>query len=472
MSSPPAPAPDDAETSVASPAVRQTTPLVSAPSIFTPTPSQREPSADVSSPKENLPLFLPSPSAEPEPVGHLRLKRPFKEEEDIVVEDAPGPSARPPSPEIGVVGFEEPEHRPKQRGRKKRTQPFYILVPPPPKWWKREGKRRKAQGSAKGFQDSDVEDDKKVVLNESLYRVMERPCQWKGCDVIMNSGENLLKHLILHAQDTGTKGRFFCNWKSCRRWFSSLADQRTHMETHAYYPIPCPRAGCSEAFDKPIEVMHHELTLHPRPVNPLVRALARPFAPSLAPSLEPVPPTLPAYRVEPRHIRQVSITPQRHGVIGPMVLRNIFTPVELNLRRQNAPMRLRNARQLGEGDDSRSLWARPDEYDFLASLSSASSKMPALDELDSEVTSEMAGAGLVLFGPERALDSQEDIDISHVDSSLEEPTEERREETPGTRPVTSETSATVLGREGPRDMGDPPIVDGSRGGNEPVEMMA
>lgn len=143
----------------------------------------------------------------------------------------------------------------------------------------------------------------------------------------------------------------------------------------------------------------------------------KPFAPKIPPMLDPPPNSLPSYRVEPRYIRQAHIPPQRHAVIGPWVsytidaryacaiidmiikvLQHIFGPVEQNLRKQNAPMRLRYPRPDARPENLDNLRARPDEYDFLASLSTSPTRTIRYEDLDSGDVSLALLDGLTLWG--------------------------------------------------------------------------
>jgi hypothetical protein len=42
-------------------------------------------------------------------------------------------------------------------------------------------------------------------MADCKFRMVERPCQWAGCDALMNSGENLRLHLKLHAQEASSQ---------------------------------------------------------------------------------------------------------------------------------------------------------------------------------------------------------------------------------------------------------------------------
>jgi hypothetical protein len=87
------------------------------------------------------------------------------------------------------------------------------------------------------------------------------------------------------------------------------------------------------------------------------------------------------------------------------VLQHIFSPVEQNLRKQNAPMRLRYPRYDARPEDLENLRARPDEYDFLASLSTPPTRSVRYDDLDSARVSLALHEGLTLWDTRSESDS-------------------------------------------------------------------
>lgn len=122
--------------------------------------------------------------------------------------------------------------------------------------------------------------------------------------------------------------------------------------------------------------------------------------------------------VIPRDIRQRPISKDRHALIGPWVskqvtssglffnqllydhevLRNIFGPVNLEVKRQNAAVPLRSLRGTMDKEDSLTTIGH-DEYDFLKPMSSSSSKVPYFDDLPSEEVSQLIHTGLVFWPP-------------------------------------------------------------------------
>lgn len=48
-------------------------------------------------------------------------------------------------------------------------------------------------------------DFEQALIADCRVRMVERPCQWNGCDALMNSGENLYLHLKLHVQEASSQ---------------------------------------------------------------------------------------------------------------------------------------------------------------------------------------------------------------------------------------------------------------------------
>ncbi|KAG6378576.1 hypothetical protein JVT61DRAFT_12841 [Boletus reticuloceps] len=93
-----------------------------------------------------------------------------------------------------------------------------------------------------------------------------------------------------------------------------------------------------------------------------------------------------------------------YWILRAQILWNIFSPVELNTRKQNASMRGRPARQAINYDVDSSD-PRRDDYDFLLALSSYPAKNPQLDDLDSTLITMSAARGLTLWGSGSTVDS-------------------------------------------------------------------
>jgi hypothetical protein len=319
---------------------------------------------------------------------------------------------------------------PKKKSSKRME--VFVLMPPPPDWVKRAklnargtraskepGKRKQSRGEKGNVDESEDEieewtelgmmkDEEKrrqdemveqsaKSLTSSLMR--QQPCKWRNCNAVMNSVDNLSRHLAQHVGDKPVPGSFVCLWQNCLRRFLQEGKLLVHMESHARMPVPCPFQDCDDDYRTPKDLINHCLLEHK---NDSYRPTPKPSKPGPM-TLPKVPLTLPSYMVIPRNIRQGPISKDRHTLIGPWVLRNIFGPVNLEIKRQNAAVPLRSLRGAMESEDS--LTATPpsvgyDEYDFLKPISSSSSKVPYFDDLPSEAVSQLIHAGLVFWGPE------------------------------------------------------------------------
>jgi hypothetical protein len=389
---------------------------ISFPDLDEPLPTVLEP-AGISSPAHSfraqsreqsednrsgvLPLFLPSPSASPAPHSDVQLP-PETDDEVLRV----GSILRGGSLSKSRIDLLDENHAQTslRSVKRKKGQKVYVLVPPPFPELRRAIKKRKLedQGIVSGSEEEEepkYNDFEQALIADCRVRMVERPCRWNGCDALMNSGENLYLHLKLHVQEASSQGPFACRWQSCHRRFKSAVALEKHLQKHSYFPLPCPLANCSEAFGRPVEAMGHDLQHQQRESNKKLelKQPPKPFAPKIPPMLDPPPNSLPSYRVEPRYIRQAHIPPQRHAVIGPWVLQHIFSPVEQTLRKQNAPMRLRYPRPDARPENLDNLRARPDEYDFLASLSTLPTRTIRYDDLDSGSVSLALLDGLTLW---------------------------------------------------------------------------
>lgn len=380
-------------------------PVLEPVGISSPAPSFRAQSREQSEDNRSgaLPLFLPSLSVSPAPSGHSGVQLPPETDDEVLIVESMlrGGSLS----KSRVDSLDEDHAQTSLRSvKRKKGQRVYVLVPQPPPELRRAIKKRKLEdrGIVSGSEEeeeSKYNDFEQALIADCRVRMVERPCQWNGCDALMNNGENLYLHLKLHVQEAGSQGFFTCRWQSCPRRLKSAAALEKHLQKHSYFPLPCPLASCSDVFDKPVEAMGHEVRHQQQEsIKKLeMKQPPKPFAPKIPPMLDPPPNSLPSYRVEPRHIRQAHIPPQRHAVIGPWVLQHIFGPVEQNLRKQNASMRLRYPRPDARPENLDNLRARPDEYDFLASLSTSPTRTIRYEDLDSGEVSLALLDGLTLW---------------------------------------------------------------------------
>ncbi|KIJ20435.1 hypothetical protein PAXINDRAFT_67562 [Paxillus involutus ATCC 200175] len=294
------------------------------------------------------------------------------------------------------------------RVKKRRKQQVYVLAPPPPPAVKKIIEKMKMRERAMAEETVSVHYNhlEQVVIEESKSRLMERRCRWLYCKAILNCANNLLAHLKKHASEETSQAPLLCHWARCRRKFRTNEELDVHLERHAVLPLPCPFAGCNEEFDKPIEVMQHEVQHqedgHPRSL--VHKLTSKPFVPPMPARLGRPPHRLPSHHVLPKRVLKSRISADRHAVVGPWVLWNIFSPVDLNTRKQDATMRGRPTRQGGTYDDKKDSGALHDDYDFLVPLTTRS-KISSLDDLHSGLVTQLASCGLTLWGPELPLNT-------------------------------------------------------------------
>ncbi|KII82877.1 hypothetical protein PLICRDRAFT_180949 [Plicaturopsis crispa FD-325 SS-3] len=235
----------------------------------------------------------------------------------------------------------------------------------------------------------------KQAVQLSSTRIRECPCQWKGCNVVMNSVEKLRNHVVQHANDLVGPPPHACVWTECTRRLRDESKLPAHLEFHVRIPLFCAYRDCDDSFRTPRELLQHHLLNHR---SDHLRRTPAPYKPPVF-SAPLVPKTLPTYMVEPQDIRQPGISRERHARLGTRVLRNIFSPVNLGPKRHNAAGPLyRVRRDPGPEDPNAPPPLRPDEYDFLSSTSNTRSRTHFGDLLSHEV-SELVYTGHVFFAP-------------------------------------------------------------------------
>ncbi|KAI6163235.1 hypothetical protein EDD17DRAFT_1477334 [Pisolithus thermaeus] len=242
-------------------------------------------------------------------------------------------------------------------------------------------------------EEGQFNEHERLVVNDGTRRFIESPCKWRNCDAILNCGVNLLAHLGKHGEDDQQQMPFRCRWEGCGKKFRTSNDRFQHFSIHAIFPIPCPHAGCDEFFSEPTKAFNHKDREHHGQRLP-TRPPALPYAPSIPATVGRLPPRLPSHRIVPRRVYRARISPERHAVVGPWVLWNIFGPVQLNTKKQNVSIRGRVAADK-DGDKAD---ASRDEYDFLLPLSAGSSRVTPLGELLSPEVTRMVSHGLTLWG--------------------------------------------------------------------------
>ena len=130
------------------------------------------------------------------------------------------------------------------------------------------------------------------------------------------------------------------------------------------------------------------------------------------------------------------------------VLRNIFGPVSLEVKRQNAAVPLRRARGVTDGEDSVTQTIANDEYDFLRPKSPSSTPKARFNDIPSAAVSRLVHAGVVFWGPAAHVTQESDptnielVDsVGHVDRAIDEGGEEHEDLRPQGEDLTGLSSA-------------------------------
>lgn len=359
-----------------------------------------------------LPLFLPSPPASLTADRSSAPPPPDTDDDGFVLDDA---GSLPLSRKRYSTEREDGEAIDTDSSvvvvKKKRKKRPYVLVPPPPRYVKKiKGSRRK-EGVARADGETTDEGDsrsriqysqpetiqfiehERLVVKDGTCRFAERPCKWRDCDAVLNCGVNLFAHLEKHGQDDPQRMPFRCRWKGCGKKFRTNDDRHEHFKVHGIFPIPCAYAGCDQSFFDSTEAFNHKDREHGGQQSP-AQPPRLPYPPAIPATVGRLPPRLPSYRVVPRRVHKARISADRHAVVGPWVLWNIFGPVQLNTKKQNVSIRGRIAADKGGAKAD----ANRDEYDFLLPLSAGSSRVTPLDELHSSEVTRTVARGLTLWG--------------------------------------------------------------------------
>jgi len=262
-----------------------------------------------------------------------------------------------------------------------------------------------------------TEELEETAFLEACSRLCLRRCHWRSCDAILNSVDNLLRHLFVHEDESGD---YVCRWKDCTEISNDSNVFDKHLEDHATDPLPCAHLGCHSEFNTRHELFRHNRLRHndnqlkpaPDPFGPQLTALA-----PIAQISERLPsPVYSSYL----SVSPCSISPVRHAQIGPWVLRRIFGPVNLQHAQYNAAAPLRASRRLSDEDtDPKSAVARignsrHDEYDFAKEFTLDPPDF-CDDLLSHEVTKLVREGGLVLWDTMEETEVKKDNDREITD---------------------------------------------------------
>ncbi|KAH0587934.1 hypothetical protein H2248_006686 [Termitomyces sp. 'cryptogamus'] len=325
------------------------------------------------------------------------------------------------------------------------TRSFYISVPPDPLWLQQhkaqqlrnkgqqfadESERELTSGGIMGGEETslggdrraeegDEEDEDNAIIDLdpandlasdefereaillSCSRIREQSCKWNNCRVILSSTEKLVRHLAYAHQEI-FEDISVCRWQHCGQPAFNWAKLFRHLKGHALVPLQCAYQDCEESFRTPRQLVKHHQAEHrndsPKPSD-------TPFSPILKTPPDASPPVLPSYLMEP--IQRPSMTKERHGNLGPWVLRQIAGPINHEVKRYNAASKLLQS-------PSRSDKKGYQPYDFLSfpstnysSTPSLPSKIRGMEDLISGEVSNMVHNGLVLWGPQEDVSEDE-----------------------------------------------------------------
>ncbi|KIL70382.1 hypothetical protein M378DRAFT_619959 [Amanita muscaria Koide BX008] len=271
------------------------------------------------------PLFLPSPSPSPPEAGSRQGSAHPPPDSSILDED----SSMANSLRDEAV-LRRQQHK-SHHQRSSRKGEFYILVPSLPSYVRkykeqeaRQRKRRKLlaqerdeDGGRARSPSADITSDPRVqvTIRDSVTRIAERRCKWGGCDVIMNSSQNLFEHLKRnHSTPDSSKRYILCNWSRCGDHVRNEQIEE-HLGSHSFPSFLCPYADCDESFRSIQALVRHDDAEH---ASDELKSTPDPFSPHVQ-EPPPIPSKVPDYLIKSGLVRQEPIPRARHAVLGPWV---------------------------------------------------------------------------------------------------------------------------------------------------------
>lgn len=92
------------------------------------------------------------------------------------------------------------------------------------------------------------------------------PCEWEGCQILLNSWQTLFKHLLRHCSYVSQQdGMYRCQFSRCSgRLHSSLHALKLHVElSHlSRVSLPCPIRDCDAVFVRVPQLETHFEEIH------------------------------------------------------------------------------------------------------------------------------------------------------------------------------------------------------------------
>lgn len=149
------------------------------------------------------------------------------------------------------------------------------------------------------------------LLSLACNAINPTPCEWESCQVVLNSQQTLLKHLLRHCSYVSQQdGMYRCQFSRCSgRLHSSLHVLKLHVElSHlTRVSLPCPIRDCDAVFVRVPQLETHFEETHRKDFGDHVpaHAIIPQAFPTIPTGLVP-PPSLSSSDV-PSHTMTVSV---------------------------------------------------------------------------------------------------------------------------------------------------------------------
>lgn len=149
------------------------------------------------------------------------------------------------------------------------------------------------------------------LLALACNAIKPTPCEWEGCQTLLNSWQTLLKHLLRHCAHVSQQdGMYRCQLSRCSgRLHSSLHALKLHVElSHlSRVSLPCPIRDCDAVFARVPQLQTHFEETHRKDFGDHVPAHA--IIPQASPAIPTslVPPPLLSSSDVPSHTMMVSV---------------------------------------------------------------------------------------------------------------------------------------------------------------------
>ncbi|KAI6044258.1 hypothetical protein EDC04DRAFT_2643766 [Pisolithus marmoratus] len=154
------------------------------------------------------------------------------------------------------------------------------------------------------------------LLPLAYNAIKPTPCEWEGCQIVLNSWQTLSKHLLRHCSCIlqQVDGMYHCRFSRCSgRLHSSLRALKSHVElSHlSRVSLPCPIRDCDAVIIRVPQLETHFEEVHREDFGDHVptHSIVPQATPAIPTTLVP-PPPLPSFDV-PSHTMMVSVIPSK-----------------------------------------------------------------------------------------------------------------------------------------------------------------